>query len=755
MRFFFIVLVFVLETTSAYAESISISGTVLDSQTFIPIQNATIQIEEQTTITDAIGHYVITTQHNTLSQAKDTTDKLVLMISAEGYLNTQKNLAPIKQSNIVILLDKQGQSGEIIEIIEKTPIQITTPGQTDLSQKELLTIPGARGDPISALRSLPSVGTTRSGRGAGQGNIVIRGSAPEDSSYLVDGIRIPLLYHFGGITSVIPSNFIEDIVFFPGGFGANEGSSTAGLVEIQTKSSQITQTSGFFEFSFIDVAAYLETPITKTLDLKIGLRRSIIDLILPFVIPEDAGLDFVVAPRYYDGQLRLDWRPHSNHRFAFFGFLSSDRLELLFNNQRSNDPKAMGAVVSQPNFQKLMATWSYKNSVIDNRLVAAGGPTYIFFELGEDFGLDIAAWDYTLRDDLTWKFHDLLSLKTGLNIRWILSTSSVNLPLPSSTEDPGNPPNLSFDLPVDIQDQEQITSIYANYAALDITPSKFFQITPSVRLEYYAQLNRFELMPRLSTKMTLSQQWIIRGSTGVYTRAPENAEALNTTLHPERSNQYVIGVEYNPTSDIKATLNGFYIDRSQLVQQDDTRIDISNPIASDVYVNTGSGHSYGFESLLRARYDNFFGWLAYTISRSEIRISDDQPLELYRYDQTHNLIAVASYQIGPWTLGGRWQYATGIPITPYIGSRYNADLNYYTPIIGDVNSERIEDSHRLDMRIDYSWRFDSWDLSAFLDVTNVYLNPAVLSYQYNFDYTEKTPITDIPILPALGIRGTF
>ena len=160
MRFFFIVLVFLLETTSAYAESISISGTVLDSQTFVPISNATIQIEQQTTITDGIGQYVITIERNTLSQPKDATDKLVLMISAEGYLNTQKNIASRKPSNIVILLDKQGQSGEIIEIIEKTPIQVTTPGQTDLSQKELLTIPGARGDPISALRSLPSVGTT-------------------------------------------------------------------------------------------------------------------------------------------------------------------------------------------------------------------------------------------------------------------------------------------------------------------------------------------------------------------------------------------------------------------------------------------------------------------------------------------------------------------------------------------------------------------------------------------------------------------
>ena len=131
MRFFFIVLVFLLETTSAYAESISISGTVLDSQTFVPISNATIQIEQQTTITDGIGQYVITIERNTLSQPKDATDKLVLMISAEGYLNTQKNIASRKPSNIVILLDKQGQSGEIIEIIEKTPIQVTTPGQTD------------------------------------------------------------------------------------------------------------------------------------------------------------------------------------------------------------------------------------------------------------------------------------------------------------------------------------------------------------------------------------------------------------------------------------------------------------------------------------------------------------------------------------------------------------------------------------------------------------------------------------------------
>ena len=43
----------------------------------------------------------------------------------------------------------------------------------------------------------------------------------------------------------------------------------------------------------------------------------------------------------------------------------------------------------------------------------------------------------------------------------------------------------------------------------------------------------------------------------------------------------------------------------------------------------------------------------------------------------------------------------------------------------------------------------------FLDVSNVYAHARVIGYSHSFDYQEVEEATDIPILPAVGVRGSF
>ena len=53
------------------------------------------------------------------------------------------------------------------------------------------------------------------------------------------------------------------------------------------------------------------------------------------------------------------------------------------------------------------------------------------------------------------------------------------------------------------------------------------------------------------------------------------------------------------------------------------------------------------------------------------------------------------------------------------------------------------------------WQLKTWRLSAYLDVQNVYAHATVMDYRYNYDYTQKTAIKTLPILPSIGIRGEF
>jgi len=44
----------------------------------------------------------------------------------------------------------------------------------------------------------------------------VRGANPADSAVFIDGVEIPLLYHFGGLISVVNPNMLERIDFYSG-----------------------------------------------------------------------------------------------------------------------------------------------------------------------------------------------------------------------------------------------------------------------------------------------------------------------------------------------------------------------------------------------------------------------------------------------------------------------------------------------------------------------------------------------------------
>ena len=108
---------------------------------------------------------------------------------------------------------------------EKPPREVT---KRTIDQRELLRIPGTNGDALRALQNLPGVA-----RPPGlAGLLIVRGSAPQDTLIFVDGTNIPLVYHFGGLSSVVPTEMLEKIDFYPGNFSAQYGRALGGIVDV-------------------------------------------------------------------------------------------------------------------------------------------------------------------------------------------------------------------------------------------------------------------------------------------------------------------------------------------------------------------------------------------------------------------------------------------------------------------------------------------------------------------------------------------
>jgi hypothetical protein len=101
------------------------------------------------------------------------------------------------------------------------------------------------------------------------------------------------------------------------------------------------------------------------------------------------------------------------------------------------------------------------------------------------------------------------------------------------------------------------------------------------------------------------------------------------------------------------------------------------------------------------------------------------------------------------------QFASGRPDTPVIGSTYDADCGCYEAIRGPTRSTRLPAFKQIDTRIEHDWLYDTWSLGLYLDVLNVFNFTNTEAVQYDYRFRNSAPVQSFPILPTLGIRGTW
>ncbi len=724
--------------TAALAAAEPVSGHLLDGISLQPIAGGTVTGPGGVTATtDKAGGFTF---------ADVAMGDQPMAARAAGYeASTETVQIPEGgTTELILVLYKPGATGELVEIRDDAPVP-PPPGKQDLRREEIAKIPGTRGDALQSIRSLPGVA-----QAGPPGIIVIRGAAPQDSRITIDGVDVPILYHFFGLQSVLPTEFIDNIEFLPGGFGADQGRAIGGVINVTTRSDAVKEPLGFAEVSFINVAGLVQAPISKKhkIQMSAAIRRSLIDFILPAVLP--STVKFTTAPSYYDAQLRLDWRPTDRDRVTLFGLGSYDELSLITDTVNANDPSLSGAKFQNvTSFSRLIATWQHADKGFDNRLVGSIGTGGFRIDIGSNY-LDIYDKLAEFRDDVGYKVNDQLKLRAGAEARYDLN--NVNVKFPGQPAEGEPPPSNFTTLPLITYMKQVDASVSGAYLAADLRPTKRSLFSAGVRLDHYYHIDASTISPRIQVSQGVGPKWTLRAAMGAYSQPLTQGQSVPTNLEPELATQYVVGAEYAVTDGITASGSGFYNDRERLVVRDPTAKEV-DPL--NAYVNRGYGRSFGAELLVRGRLDNFFGWLSYTLSRSD-RIADPSgDRYLFDFDQTHNVIAVGSYTLGKWQFGGRWQYASGSPTTPVVGSTYVADANVFIPIYGGLNSARIEAAHQLDVRVDRVWKFASWNLAAYLDITNVYAHAQVLGYNYNYDYTQRTATKSLPILPAIGVRGSF
>src|SRR6185295_15048353 len=117
---------------------------------------------------------------------------------------------------------------EVIVVVPKIQKEVVS---TQIVAAEGRRVPGTQGDTLKVVQNLPGVARAA----AGSGQLVVWGAAPQDTRVYVDGVRIPLLYHGGGVRATVNSDMVRSLDLIPGGYGPEFGRGIGGLVTIETR----------------------------------------------------------------------------------------------------------------------------------------------------------------------------------------------------------------------------------------------------------------------------------------------------------------------------------------------------------------------------------------------------------------------------------------------------------------------------------------------------------------------------------------
>ena len=635
-----------------------------------------------------------------------------------------------------------------------------------LERSELQKIPGTFGDPIRVLQNFPGVARAPFISGA----LVVRGANPNQTGTYMDGVEIPLLFHLGGGPSVINAEFVDRIDFFPGGFGARYGRAVGGIVDVATRKGAADTWHGSAKVDFLDTSVFIEAPVADGISVAAAARRSYVDALIPLVLPRsEEGTTLLVLPRYWDYQVRADFgRKRSElsgpsaSTYYVMAFGSDDQLKLISSNP--TQPRDV-ALDFRTLFHRVKGDWTYRAGDFVSVLTPYAGYDLASASFGAiSFRADV--WNLGLREDVSYQVNRYFTARGGVDIFFDHLNGAAELPIISGTQYvgfPGAEPKVEF---------QKITRTInsfdgALYLEADLKLGEL-TLTPGVRATH-VRAHGVEMAtadPRLWARFGVTDATNLKASVGLYSQAPDSSDLEkepfgNPRLTFEKAFQTSAGVDQKLTEALNIDVTAFYNRRFDNVVSLGRRIvNEDGSVTQEQYSNDGLGRAYGVEVMLRHDVTrNFFGWLAYTLSRSENRRAQSTRwYVLSGTDQTHILTLVASYRLPfGFEIGGRFRYVTGAVKTPTVHDfdLYQADSNSYQPTRGDTNSARRPDFHQLDLRIDKSFLFQSWTLAIYLDVQNVYNRANEEASFFDYRFRQEIPIPGIPLLPVLGVKGTF
>lgn len=745
-----------------------ITGQIINKLTQLPLPNISVILNGSTkgTTTDSSGSFRITglplktysISFSGVGYKTQTLYNVIVNAGNENNFNIELEPATNALDNIVIKSSRRTARAASLE----TPLSVQR-----LTTEEIKSNPGGNFDISKVIQSLPGVGGGQSGGGF-RNDIIIRGGAPNENVFYLDGIEIPVINHFqtqgssGGPQGILNVSFIEDVKLSSSAFDARYDNAMSSVFQFRQKNGNPNKLQGNVRLSATELAATLEGPLSKNKKTTFlaSARRSYLQLLF-------SAIDLPIRPNYWDFQTKITHQLNPKTTLSFIGIGAID--EFRFAPIKEATPEKLYIINSNP----IINQWTYTAGVTLRRLLKKG---FLNIALSRNsFNNDIEQYENNetqlpdqrtlslqstetenkLRIDVTtnakgWKFtygamlqNAVYDNSTFTVVRKAIRDAAGTLVQPAEIRNFNSPLDDIWKMGAFIQAGKRLFDNRLGLSAGLRTDMNTFTTDGMNALQ--------TLSPRFSLSYALGGRWTANASVGRYFKlapytilgfADNSGNLVNKNSDYLRSDHFTAGVEYLPNDNLRFTAEGFYKNYGNVPVSVRDGISLSNlgsdfnVLGNEAVTTNGKGRAYGFEFFAQQKLTKrFFGILSYTYYRSEYSGADGKRIAS-SWDNRHLLTITWGYKFPRnWELGLKFRYQGGAPYTPFdeVASRVNfQSLGRGIPDNARLNSLRLNGFNASDVRIDKKWNLKKTTLDLFLDVTNWYGARDVAAPSYTF-----------------------
>ncbi|SFR34803.1 Outer membrane receptor proteins, mostly Fe transport [Robiginitalea myxolifaciens] len=678
---------------------------------------------------------------------------------------------------------------QLDEVVVSNANVISRPKETPLSTQslsavEIATYPGSNNDVVQVAQTLPGVSPSIGGF---RNDLIIRGGAPNETVYYLDGMEIPNINHFatqgsaGGPVGLINVSFIDNVTLSTSAFGAQYDNPLSGVLQFSQRTGNSRDFTGNFRVSASEAALTLEGPLLRkgkeesATTYLVSVRRSYLQFLFEVI-----GLPF--RPNYWDYQYKVNHTLDAYNDISLIGVGSIDDFSV--EAPEEFDPEQQAALEQAPFIAQrtnaIGITWKNRfkngngfmettlsNNTLINDFTRYEDPEN---EVGIVFRNDARESETKLRYAMT-NFFDGWKLSSGFNFQY---SDYENTTIDQNRQ-------LAFDTQIDFFKYGLFSNITKSFIDNKLDLSFGFRLDDDTFTTEDNLLSTFS--PRFSLSYEFQKDWRINASVGRYFKLPpytilgfrDNAGGLlNENSQYTRSDHFVLGLQhyFGPSSTI--SLEGFYKRYADYPVSVADQVSLANKgadfeiLGSEEIETVGRGRSYGAELQFQQKLtNNFYGILAYTWFFSEFTGFDTEEFLPSVWDSRHLISFTGGYKFNRnWEFSARYRFAGP---TPFVPTDLEATLDSYPEVILDytrLGEENLDIFSQLDIRIDKKWNFEKLALNIFFEAQNILAQniPQPTEYGLNRDTNGNivnprslVPITaeNNQVIPSIGIVLDF